>query len=102
MAEPGAAAAVDIAARYLTVMILSLPVLYLVYVHRHNLQAIGNSAWSLVSGIAESASRVVMAKVLFDVVGVEILFYIEPVAWLLAWLFVLFPYYWYQKRRLPV
>lgn len=102
MAEPGAAAAVDIAARYLTVMILSLPVLYLVYVHRHNLQAIGNSAWSLVSGIAESASRVVMAKLMFDAVGVEILFYVEPVAWLLAWLFVLFPYYWYQKRRLPV
>lgn len=102
MSEPGAAEAVQIAARYLTNMILSLPVLYLVYVHRHNLQAIGNSAWSLVSGIAESASRVVMATLLFDLTGVEIMFYIEPVAWLLAWLFVLVPYYWYQKRRLPV
>lgn len=102
MTEPGAAEAVDIASRYLMRMILSLPILYLVYVHRHNLQAVGNSSWSLISGIAESVSRVVMAKVLFDVVGVEILFYTEPVAWLLAWLFVLVPYYWYQKRKLPV
>ena len=62
----------------------------------------GNTVLPMVSGIAESASRVVMAKLMFDAVGVEILFYVEPVAWLLAWLFVLFPYYWYQKRRLPV
>lgn len=102
MAEDGAADAIHVAARYLTNMILSLPILYLVYVHRNNLQAIGNSVWSLVSGIAEAVSRVVMAKLFFDVAGVEIMFYIEPVAWLMAWLFVLVPYYFYQKKLLPV
>jgi Na+-driven multidrug efflux pump len=102
MAEPGAPEAINVAARYLTNMILSMPILYLVYVHRNNLQAIGIASWSLVSGIGEAASRVAMAKLLFPVVGVEALFYIEPVAWLFAWLFVLIPYYFYQRKLLPL
>lgn len=102
MTEPGAADAVDVAAKYLRNMILSMPILYLVYVHRNNLQAIGNTVWSLVSGIAEAASRVIMAKFFLAAAGVEILFYVEPVAWLMAWVFVLFPYYYYQRRLLPV
>lgn len=100
LSEPGAPEAIDVAARYLTNMILSLPVLYLVYVHRNNLQAIGIASWSLVSGIAEAVSRVVMAKLCLPFTGVEILFYVEPVAWLMAWLFVLVPYYFYQKKLL--
>ena len=102
MAEPGAPEAINVAARYLTNMILSMPILYLVYVHRNNLQAIGIASWSLVSGIAEAASRVAMAKLLFPFVGVEAMFYIEPVAWLFAWLFVLVPYYFYQRKLLPL
>ena len=102
MSEVGAADAIRVAAKYLTNMILSLPILYLVYVHRNHLQAIGNSSWSLISGIAEALSRVIMAKLLFGSVGVEIMFYIEPVAWLMAWLLVLLPYYYYQKRLLPI
>ncbi len=99
--EPGAPEAVQVAARYLMFMLLSLPILYLVYVHRNNLQAIGNASWSLVSGIAEAASRILMAKVFFSMAGLEILFFVEPVAWLMAWLFVLVPYYFYQKKLLP-
>lgn len=102
MAEPGAPEAIQVAARYLTNMILSMPILYLVYVHRNNLQAIGIASWSLVSGIAEAVSRVVMAKFMFPFVGVEIMFYIEPVAWLMAWIFVLVPFYFYQRRLLPL
>ena len=100
--EAGAVDAIRVAAKYLTNMILSLPILYLVYVHRNHLQAIGNSSWSLISGIAEALSRVIMAKLLFGPVGVEIMFYIEPVAWLMAWLLVLLPYYYYQRRLLPI
>ena len=102
MAEPGAPEAITVAARYLTNMILSMPILYLVYVHRNNLQAIGIASWSLVSGIAEAVSRVVMAKLWFPFVGVEIMFYIEPVAWLMAWIFVLVPFYFYQRKLLPL
>jgi len=100
--EAGADVSLDVASRYLVNMTLSLPILYLVYVHRNNLQAIGNSSWSLVSGIAEAVSRVVMAKVMFSFIGVDVLFFIEPVAWLFAWVFVLVPYYFYQRKRLPV
>ena len=66
----------------------------------NNLQAIGVSSWSLISGIAEALVRVIMAKVLFNFMGVEVLFFIEPFAWLAAWVFVLVPYYVYAKRRL--
>lgn len=100
VSEAGAAEALDVACHYLINMTLSMPILYLVYVHRHNLQAIGVSSWSLVSGIAEAAVRVIMAKVLFHIVGVEVLFFIEPAAWLAAWVFVLVPYYFYQKKLL--
>ena len=102
ISEEGAVEAIDVAARYLRNMILSLPILYLVYVHRNNLQAIGIASWSLVSGVAEAASRVVMAKFCMPFTGVEILYYVEPVAWLMAWVFVLIPYYFYQRRLLPV
>ena len=100
--DEGAADAIRVASSYLTNMILALPILYLAYVHRNHLQAIGNASWSLVSGIMEAVSRVVMAKLLFDAVGVEIMFYIEPAAWLMAWLLVLFPYYYYQRKRLRI
>jgi len=99
--EAGAEVSLDVASKYLINMTLSLPILYMVYVHRNNLQAIGISSWSLISGIAEAISRVVMAKLMFALIGVDVLFYIEPVAWLFAWLFVLVPYYYYRRRLLP-
>ena len=102
VSEAGAEAALQVASRYLINMSLSLPILYLVYVHRKNLQAIGVASWSLVSGIAEAVVRVIMAKLMFPVVGVDILFFIEPFAWLAAWLFVLVPFYFYQRKRLPL
>ena len=102
MSDAGASDAIGVAAQYLKNMILSLPILYLVYVHRHNLQAIGNSSWSFISGIAEALSRVLMVKIFFFLAGAEVLFFVEPVAWLMAWLFVLVPYYCYQKKMLSV
>lgn len=102
VSETGAIEALDVASHYLTNMALAMPILYLVYVHRHNLQAIGVASWSLISGIAEALVRVIMAKGLFYVLGADVLFFIEPFAWLAAWLFVLVPYYFYEKKRLPV
>ena len=99
--ENGVVESLDVASRYLVNMTISMPILYLVYVHRNNLQAIGVSSWSLVSGIAEAAARVIMAKVIFRWLGVDVLFFIEPFAWLLAWLFVMVPFYFYQRKRLP-
>ncbi len=100
--EAGAEEALNVASRYLINMGLAMPILYLVYVHRHNLQAIGIASWSLVSGIGEALVRVIMSKIFFFTLGVEVLYYIEPLAWLAAWVFVLVPYYFYQRKRLPV
>jgi len=98
--EQGVEAALNVASRYLINMTVSMPILYLVYVHRSNLQALGVASWSLISGIAEAVVRVVMAKVLFQWIGVDVLFFIEPFAWLAAWLFVMVPYYYYRNKYL--
>ena len=57
--------------------------------------------WSMISGFGEAASRILMVKVLFTFLGNEVLFFIEPVAWLAALLFVMVPYYIYRNNRLP-
>lgn len=101
-AEEGATEALIVASKYLVNMILSLPVLYLVYVHRSALQGTGDSLWSLVSGILEAAARVLVAKAAFAVLGVPVLYWSEPVSWLAAWLFVLIPYYALRGRLLPI
>ena len=100
ISQAGATQALDVASKYLIYMAFGMPILYLVYVHRNNLQAIGVSSWSLISGIAEAGIRIFMAKTVFSVLGIETLYYIEPFAWLFAWLFVLVPYYYYQEKRL--
>lgn len=102
VSEAGAMESLDVASHYLINMTLSMPILYMVYVHRNNLQAIGVSSWSLVSGIAEAAVRVIMAKGFIHLFGIEVLFFIEPFAWLAAWLFVCVPFYYYQRKRLPI
>lgn len=100
LSEPGAPQAVAVASHYLVNMILSLPVLYLVYVHRSALQGTGDSTWSLVSGILEALVRIAAAKVLFGLWGEAVLFWSEPLSWLAAWVFVLIPYLFYQKTHL--
>lgn len=94
--------ALDVSSNYLIRMIASLPVLYLVYVHRSALQGTGDSKWSLVSGILEAITRVLMATVVFTLLDVKALYWSEPVSWLSAWLFVFIPYCFYKKTHLPV
>lgn len=102
MNEPQAAKALEVSATYLIHMILSLPVLYLVYVHRSALQGTGDSKWSLFSGITEAVVRVIAAKLLFSYFGVGVLYFSEPLSWLAAWLSVLVPYWFYRKKHLPI
>ena len=92
--------ALQIAWYYLIVMSVCLIILYLIHVYRNALQAMGNSFWSMISGFAECGVRIVMAKVIVFWLGNEILFYIEPAAWLGALLFIMFPYYSFQKKLL--
>lgn len=78
---------------YLWIMALWMPVLYIIYVYRSILQAAEISFWSMISGVAEFGVRVIMGKVIICLAGIDTLFYVEPVAWLAALLFVMVPYY---------
>lgn len=98
--KAGADAAMAIAYRYLFLMLINLPILYLIHVFRNALQSIGIAVWSMISGGAEFCVRVGMAKLVAPVLGVDTLFYIEPLAWLGALVFVIPPYFYYRKKRL--
>ena len=98
--EPGGWEALDIAARYLTIMSSCFLVLHLLHIFRNVLQAMGIAKWSMLSGIAEFIARVLMSKVLIGVLGRDALFISEPAAWLGALLCVLLPYFYYRKHYL--
>ncbi len=100
VSEEGGKEALGIAWRYLFNMSLWLILLYVIYVYRNVLQAMGTSVWSMASGILEFVARVGMGKFVVLWLGVETLFYVEPVAWIGAFLPVLIPYYALRKRYL--
>ena len=90
--------ALDIAWNYLFYMSVFLFSLYLIHFYRNTLQAIGISVWSMVSGFSEFVVRIVMSIFMIGALGQQILFYIEPAAWVAAVVFVLFPFMYYKKR----
>ena len=98
MSEPGSIEALKIGDRYLKVMAICLPVLYLIYVYRSVLQSAGISSWSLISGFGELFVRAGMSKFVICFAGVGVLYWTEPLAWLAALLFVMIPYYVKQKK----
>ncbi len=98
--ETGGIEALEIAWRYMFIMLVLLPILYLIHIYRNALQSIGISVWSMISGIAEFIVRVGMGKFLIIWLGVDTLYYIEPAAWIGALIFVIFPYYFYHNKLL--
>lgn len=98
--EVGGDDALNVAYLYLTVMLFFLVLLYPIHVYRNALLALGNSYWAMISGVAECVIRVVMAKFVISMVGIEALYFTEPAAWVGAFVFIVFPYYFYQKKLL--
>ncbi len=98
-AEDGAES-LQIGFHYLIIMSACLVVLYLIHVYRNAMQALGNSVWSMISGFAECGTRILMAKGIVLLLGVETLYYVEPAAWMGALVFIAAPYYYYQKKLL--
>lgn len=99
--EAGTAEAMRVAIYYLSIMAISLPVLYMIQVYRNTLQAMEISVWSMVSGIAECVLRAAMAKLAIYYIGTDALFLAEPVAWAGGMLSVILPYYlWYKRKKL--
>lgn len=99
-AEEGATEALQIGFRYLIIASAGLIILYLIHVYRNAMQALGNSFWSMISGFAECVIRILMAKVIVLVLGTGALYFVEPMAWVGALLFIMVPYYHYQKKLL--
>ena len=98
--EKGGMEALEIGWHYLWIMALCMAILYIIYVYRSVLQAAEISVWSMVSGFGELFVRVIMGKVVIHWLGVDTLFFIEPVAWVAALLFVMVPYYIIKKTIL--
>lgn len=73
---------VDVAYHYLSIMSVFLPVLYILYILRSNIQGLGDTVLPMVSGVAEFAMRVVAALVLPLMMGQNGIFYAEILAWL--------------------
>ena len=100
VSKPEGIQALEISVRYLTIMVLAFPILHILYIFRNVLQAFGIAIWSLMSGFAELAARILMSKFLINQIGVDALFLSEPASWLGAMLCVFLPYFYYKKKLL--
>lgn len=85
--------ATDTAYRYLTVMSVFLPVLYLLHLYRSSLQGMGDTVLPMASGIAEFVMRTGAALTLPHILGQEGIFYAEILAWVGADLILITAYY---------
>ena len=75
---------VEVAYQYLSIMSIALPVLYVLYILRSNIQGLGDTVLPRVSGFAEFVARVAAALALPALVGQSGIFYAEILAWVSA------------------
>ncbi len=90
--------ALDVAHTYLFWMAVFLSALYLIYVYRNTLQSLGNSYWTLLSGFMELVARVIAVKVLIIWLDINVLYFVEPLAWIASFLSVMIPYFFKVKQ----
>lgn len=100
VSQEGGTEALAVAWKYLKYMSYCLVILYVIYVYRNVLPAMGVSIWSMLGGILEGIIRVGMGKFLVPLWGEEVFYYIEPFAWLGAFALVIIPYYCIRKKYL--
>ena len=93
-----AAAAGNTAYRYLCVMAICLPILYLLYAYRSALQGMGNTKIPLLSGVVEFLMRVGGAAIIGVTLWQEGLFLTEVSAWLGAAVLLAVSYYYSAAR----
>ena len=85
--------------RYLTIMSICLPVLYILHVTRSAIQGMGNTVLPMVSGIAEFIMRTGGVLILPVLMGEEGIFVAEVMAWMGADL-ILVPSYFLTLRKI--
>ena len=79
-----AAASMDIAYRYLAIMSLCLPILYMLHIYRSALMGLGDTLVPMFSGVAEMVVRIGVALLLPLVMGREGIYFAEVGAWAAA------------------
>lgn len=79
----------DVAYKYLFIMSLFLPALYLLYTYRCTLQGLGNTVAPMISGFIEFFMRVISALVFPLVIGSTGIFYAEVTAWVGAMIYLM-------------
>ncbi len=90
----------QIAYFYLTIMSVSLPILYVLHVVRSTLQGIGNTLLPMLSGVVEFLMRTGTALLLPLALGETGIFFAEPAAWAGADAVLLISYF-VVVRKLP-
>lgn len=93
------AQALEIAFRYLAIMSIFLPVLYILHVVRSCIQGLGNTLLPMVSGLAEFVMRTGTALFLPLLLGENGIMYAEILAWMGADM-ILIPSYFYVMRKI--
>lgn len=89
----------EIAYRYLRLMSMFLPILYLLWLTRSVIQGLGNTFIPMVSGIMEFVMRTGSALILPIFIGSNGILYTEVLAWIGADL-VLIPYFIYTFKKM--
>ncbi len=91
--------ALKVAYRYLAIMSVFLPILYILHVTRSCIQGMGNTVLPMVSGLAEFFMRTGTALLFTLLLGSDGVFFAEILAWLGADL-ILVPGYFWMRRNL--
>ena len=89
----------DVAFRYLAIMSVCLPILYILHITRSCIQGLGNTLLPMISGMAEFIMRTGAALLLPVFFGENGILYAEVLAWLGADI-ILVPSYFYMICRI--
>ena len=95
-----AEATMEIAYRYLAIMSICLPILYLLHVMRSSIQGMGNTVLPMLSGIVEFLMRTVAALLLPLLAGENGIYFAEILAWLGADVVLVISYFYMRKKVL--
>ncbi len=82
-----------IAYRYLAIMSICLPILYMLHIYRSALMGLGDTVVPMFSGFAEMVVRVGVALLLPLCMGQEGIYYAEVGAWTGAAIILVIAYY---------
>lgn len=91
--------ALAVAFRYLAIMSVFLPILYILHVVRSCIQGLGNTLLPMISGMAEFLMRTGAAFFLPALLGENGILYAEVLAWIGADM-ILIPSYFYVMKRI--